>query len=511
MYSDNKRISDRQVFRQMVIVSLPLKLILFPFILQPLPLLYGLIIGLSVLLINILIIKAGENLFNKGKCIKKPLQYIIKARYIILFEISLIVLMDIIGELLLGEIHPLIILVATLIFVYFFTEKKIEIFARFTEILFYPIIIVTVLVLVLGITGIQLKNINVSQIFDLEIKEINLPEIILKIIICIFLFMPWDGFFICEEYSFKLENSNKKCIKAVIISWVIAICNLLVISFLPGMEYMSRVSYPFAVMLKIVGIPGGFLERQEALFGIFIVMAIVIEMAFYGNIIFNESKNKNTRSNHMKKICIYGAVLFLTMVYLGTIDGAGEIKRKIYTGVDVEDRLYVYSLGVDISDEELTNENTIKKYKITFENGDYSSYEGDIADIMSKYKKESVKQPDFTHIKVVVMGKNIWKNEVCIKAVKEFLTNNKISLNSIICRADTSVEETLEKYREKLWKDNNEQNSFGLYAGSILINNGYKYSNILYFQDITEQKGEKAVTKLPLLHIDRSMWISKTY
>jgi len=405
---------------------------------------------------------------------------IVKIKFFIISAVALIVIVNMVRELLLSETREIVIVGTLILATFFFLKENTEVYARFTEVLFYPVIFMIALVLFLSVFSIHGESVDLRHVTSLEIEALPAKQWLLKIFLCLLLFLPWDGPVVYER------NHRRSAFKAAAVSWGITAVFIVVMSLLPGIEVMSDISYPFVTMLKIAGIPGGFLERQEALFGIFVVMALVI--AFLYDV-------KMVTGNKGRDWCRWTVVVTLTVCSLVYLQGynhmrpAGSGKDKIFAALDVENRMFVYAIGVDKKDDE---------YVVTYDVGKMMNCSGDIVEIPEKFRKECEKYPDYSHVKVILLGEEIWKNEEATEKVRDFMEKNAFGLNAIVCRCEGNAEDIM-VYEEGSEKISGERDSFGESVLNVLKNNGYKYSNILYFQDIFKADGIDAFRRLPLI------------
>lgn len=464
MFSENNEISDRQIFRQTVVGSLPLTLLFFPAVTWNLGPVVSSVYGMALWFIAVVLITAGNRMFNSKKenHISRFTKIYVKGRYLLLGAICVTILIRASKDLLLNQLNSLVILLFTGIIIYYFQCHSDEVFARFVETVFVLIIIPIAISILLGVFNIDVKQISV----DIFPSKLKLWEYVMAAVICLFSFVPCGSFFIKEDRQKKIKDSPMVIIKAFTLTWVICLITNIILHLQPVTDYMRATKYPLLTMLKTVGIPGGFMERQEAVFGMFIIMALIVQT---GGII-------KVCTNEKKKLKGAGAIIAVIaaglLIFVGITGDTKDLtlKRSLYAGKDIEDREYVLTIGVDKGRK--------GTFQVTFtvENADTKSktYRADtFKDVINTYESRCEKMVDFTHTKLIILGKDVVESEEMLKEIKSYIKNDNIGLNVLVCKSDEEIIKLVEK-SDKITKD------FGIYVSDLLIKSGYDKINAAY-------------------------------
>jgi len=264
---------------------------------------------------------------------------------------------------------------------------------------------------------------------------------------------------------------------------------------------MADAKYPFLTMLKTIGIPGGFMERQEALFGMFLIMALIIQTGTYLKVCTDKDKKKKSVG------WILASAVTGLLIFTGLSGDTDDLlfRRNMFTGRDLEDREYVLSMGIDVKES---------KYRVTFsiENSDnkIKTYEGEtFDDVIKIYEDECEKMVDFTHTKLVILGDELYDgksqeiSEQRLAELEKYFRENNIGLNVIMCKCDSSIEK-LVIGAENISSD------FGIYVSSLLAKDGYDIYNVAYvFGFDTEETMDVIREKVPKIRLREGVPVVK--
>ncbi len=518
MYSNNNEISDRQIFRQIIVSTLPLGLLFFPAVTWKLGAVISTLGGVLLWGVTLLSVVVGHKVLKKCKKNRegrgknrdvenrgrkgckgiKIAVFLLKLRYLGLAALCVMVLIKSSKDLLLNEMNAIVILVFTGLVIYYFQCHSDEVFARFVETVFILVIAPVIISVVLGVFNIDFAEIT-SKIGSEETLVLSLGEIVqnnsdritpariklgeyvLMIIISIFAFVPCSALLINETKRSKLISSPATIVKAFSVTWGIIILTNIVLWLQPSYRFMEFSKYPFLTMLKTVGIPGKFMERQEAVFGMFVIMALIIQTGAY---------LKNCTDNYKK---ITGAVWIGVAMIAGILIFAGvtkdfediTLKKSLYAGKDVENREYVLMMGIDKAED-------MVQVTFTMENSDVKSktYRAEtLEDAIEVYRRQCEKMVDLTHTKLIMLGEKAVRDEKLLGEIKEYIKEDNMGLNLLVCKTSEEINEMVEK-TDKVSKN------FGIYVSDLLVKSGYDKVNAAFIfgyedeemEDIIEEK-----------------------
>ncbi len=293
MYIDNEKISRRQMKRLMVFNVFSISALMIPRIVVAnagRDGLISIIIGLFLALLFIIFIgfiskhMSGNFMeYTKKKC-GSIIAYIVGAFYIIKYFACLVLcgrlFAEVIEETLLEDTDVRLIILLLLILSAYSASKGFEVRARITEILYFIVLIPSSILLVFGLASIDLANL--LPLLTESTSEIIYGGYLVFITFTTLEFLLFSSYNIQDkavksppehkynskqEKAFKLfKDSNLNYIlNALAIVGIIDILLYVVTVGILGVNDTRRKLWSTVNMIQIVDMPGGFLERHDAL------------------------------------------------------------------------------------------------------------------------------------------------------------------------------------------------------------------------------------------------------
>lgn len=500
MFSENDKISLRQLKRILVFDLFSVSVLITPRIATASAGKDGLItIILAVLyalfyawvLLSLAKCTRGNYLDYSQKSLGSIITFIIGLLYIIKFSACCVftarLFGEIINETLLEDTDPRIIILILLIVSAYSASKGFEVRARITEILYFIVIVPIFILLILGLSKIQLSNL--TPLFTESVRDIFEGG-----------YNVFLTFSILEVLLFcapmiKLKRSDIKkghrlleyVSKAIILMGILEILLFIVTLGILGKGETGQKLWSMVNVIQIIKFPGGFIQRQDAIIlGIWMLSIFSILSAFFyyisfvGKFIFHLSDQNyllvplilllfgasvipmeteqffSYFENYMKFIGMPQSVVIPTIVvFVGKVRKINTTKPvKPYvktllmliafctvvslTGcsdmTEIEDRNFVQTMGIDLNGDELTVYYVLPDLKALTEQGsedpekliiELKGY--DFYEIEESYKLQYNKRLDFSHLKAIILGKNLAENRT---QMAQFLTyvENKYEL-----------------------------------------------------------------------------------
>lgn len=355
-----------------------------------------------------------------------------------------------IKKILLQHMNVYWILVPAVLIVLYGAFLKFEARCRFGEAAFY-FVIIPVVILAL----ITMKKCDVYNLTPLFMT--GNTRTVLSALLLVVLCSPMEMLL----FSGKHFSSNKGMKKSVCISiLVIAIINILYFILNTGIYGIDNASGEEISSVMLMGAVGH-LESATALFAIVSIYSLIncyicyiVKMLKF---IFN--KNRETESRRAG-ICF--ASVIAAAVAAGVLLTFGVPYKDTGNTIEncnIEDKMIVTTMAIDFVD----NEYKVKYGLAHDENGksvaDWSGND------LRKTKQElgylSDGVPDFSHIKVIILGSDILKSEDALEGVGAFINeDNTIPKNAVVACSETSAEEIMGieehdgRYIDKLLRNN---------------------------------------------------------
>lgn len=323
MFSENNKISDRQVFRLLTYDFLGIGTLLLPTMLANTAGRDGIFCILAGLILAFLYLKILQYLMQNTeksypdylkKCCGKVIGYLLWCGYFLYFMLMASYTAYLFSTLMLNglveNISFYLVLLLILIVAFYGMAGGIEGRARVYEMLFWFLMIPLFLMLLAACR--EVKTAYWSPVFSTGFKEVfrgSYYVFFCYSIVTLVLFL--------KEYVTDSEKYRKAAGKAVWFSGGVFAVLYLVLVGLFGVDALAQMKFPAVTMMSRVQITGGFLKRTDAfMFGtwFFTLYALLNSMVFYsGNLVAKAIRDCGGYLEGKKRMLPY--VILLLLVY----------------------------------------------------------------------------------------------------------------------------------------------------------------------------------------------------
>lgn len=323
MFSENNKISDRQVFRLLTYDFLGIGTLLLPTMLANTAGRDGIFCILAGLILAFLYLKILQYLMQNTeksypdylkKCCGKVIGYLLWCGYFLYFMLMASYTAYLFSTLMLNglveNISFYLVLMLILIVAFYGMAGGIEGRARVYEMLFWFLMIPLFMMLLAACR--EVKTAYWSPVFSTGFKEVfrgSYYVFFCYSIVTLVLFL--------KEYVTDSGKYRKAAGKAVWFSGGVFAVLYLVLVGLFGADALAQMKFPAVTMMSRVQITGGFLKRADAfMFGIwfFTLYALLNSMVFYsGNLVAKVIRDCGGYLEGRKKLLPY--VILLLLVY----------------------------------------------------------------------------------------------------------------------------------------------------------------------------------------------------
>jgi len=455
----------------------------------------------------------GNYLEYSKKSLGSILTYLIGLVYMVKFSASCVfcakLFGEIINETLLEDTDTRLIILILLIVSAYGASKGFEVRARIAEVLYYIIILPVFIFLILGLKEIQLSNL--TPLFTESFQNIFLGGYYVFLTFSILEVLLFSASMIKFRKS-DIKKGNRvfgAVTKAIVLMGILEILLFVVTLGILGRGETGQKLWSMVNVIQIIKMPGGFVQRQDAvILGIWmlsiysILSAFFYYISFIGKFIFHLPGQNyllvplilllfgvsvipveteqffSYFENYMKFIGMPISLLIpAIVVFVGKvrkIKNTGSAKPVVksllmimvltsvvsFTGCDdmteIEDRNFIQTMGVDLDGNELTVFYVLPDLKELTEQGSEDpeklilKIKGyDFYAIEESYKLQYNKKLDFSHLKVIILGRNLAKNRTQMAQFLSYVENNyELGRNTLIFTSDTKAKDIIDLNKE---------------------------------------------------------------
>lgn len=498
MFASNGMVSGRQLERQMIIENIGIMCVLSGYLAGDLgnpiyiwiyPL--GMLLAVSYMWI---IFKISDRFGDK--LVKSRLyNIVIGIRFTVMGAVGVYTFYRLTKLLLLKNSQPLLIIAAIAALCVYLGKRDAQVRGRLYEILIWFVIIPIIIILVTsGIkTDITQGISQVKSLIENSKESIFIEAFIPKgdsikaVIYMFFLVSYYEKLIITKNHTYAVLEKNKRLYRVPIIiwsvgAWVYAVCTML---FGKDGSLLK--------LMDIGGIPGGFINRQEAIMAVFIVISLsayASGMLYYANHCVNNILVRGTKEKWCYRFADNVKLLIIAVVFItGFLFGENKIKMdSTQEGREYTEQLpdAKFIAGTEIEKWDFVMSVVFFEEEIYIETASFSEEGGSV---YKKYDAESIRELkimhtagggnrlDFSHIKGIIFADtNKNKTQELIGELEESI---EFSQNILVFFGD---EKQADGIKEKLdsMKDKGECQ---WYLGNILENlgenvNEYKNSHL---------------------------------
>ncbi|GEM_PF-346302 len=450
----------------------------------------------------------GNYLDYCRRSLGRPLTFLIGILYIVKFFASCVFASRLFGEVinqtLLEDTDPRIIVLLLLIVSAYAASKGFEVRARIAEVLYFIVIIPIFVFLLLGLNKIQLSNL--MPLFTESTKDIFIGGYNIFLTFSILELILFSAPLI----KFKNIKKGKRLLhyifRAIVVTGILDILLFVVTLGILGRGETQQKLWSMVTVIQIIKLPGSFIQRQDAIILGFWMLSIfsIISAFFYyislvGKYIFRISKQNyllipfillmfgasvipieteqffNYFEYYMKYIGMPQSIILpAVIVFIGRVKKIKNTRPALKTLLmvtvltsvisltgcsdmtEIEDRNFVQAMGIDLRENELTVYYVLPDLKALTEQGSEEPEKlilelngFDFWEIEELYSLQYNKRLDFSHLKAIILGKELAKDP---KHLSEFLSyvENKYELgrNTLIFTSDSTAKEVISLNRD---------------------------------------------------------------
>lgn len=507
MFSENEKISGRQLYRSIVVTLAGPTLLVCPGVAGKYGgdgfFVYGVAGVLTViytwlmLLIRRLCEKKRfkmKSMNNGGYLMGKTiLQTLLAIKLLLLAVGGLYLICDVVTGILLPETSILMVLAVLAVALIYWNQGSIESSGRAFEILFYWVLVPVIVVVGMAIPKVEPGNLMPQ--LTTETKDIVAAGVFLW-----FLFTPSEILVLCSEHYKKDKKTTLGVWRGVAVLFA---GNLITYGTILGIYGITGINegtpYPLLKVMQISGIPGDFLRRVDGFMSVFLVLSLfcgmVMLLDYLGISIWDicdrlfkkrESDTKKKTSwiiRHKKQI--FSSVIVIFMVISVIIireniaikqpaSGISEVygDKKLISSVELEERAFVMS--VIIGEDTVTFEIASDAQGMWQEESNYVTMKCNTVEEAEKlYKDNGDKRLDFTHMKMIFVEEKIYEEPVSKENLKYMYEQEKFAENILVCRLEGDISRMAANAME-----NGE--AFAVKMEQIMVNSGKSEDMELY-------------------------------
>ena len=434
MFSENGKISERQLFRMIIVASLGPSLLICPRLVSG----FG-GVGLAVYLVSALLglgyiflmlglkeISRLKEISSKsiiGNMIEGFFKAIGVARLFLIAAGGLYIITDVVSRILLPRTNELMVLLLMGVALVYWVKSGLECMGRAMEILFYWVLVPILISLVVAVPNVRVNNLG---LFDIGSTEARAVDFIKVALIMWFVFTPAELVWLVRD---KVEKKYSGAIwKGFGFFWVANILCYGIVLGIYGIKGLRGIdTYPLIKVMQISGVPGDFLRRVDGFMGAFLVVSIFCGIClalvilrrgivgeteferkkYYGDMkVSRVHKQENGKGNsgiNIQKgsLFSYGivAVVILSVIFL---KGEGAYKEKeVFAGVELERRGFVMSIIME--SDQITFEIAENEEDEWQKSSEYVTLDtGSLMEAEELYKENGDKVLDFSHMKILI-------------------------------------------------------------------------------------------------------------
>ena len=478
MFSENEKISGRQLYRTIVVTLVGPTLLLGPRIVAKFGadgfLVYGLAGIFSVIYVALMMFirqcvfekKVFANgLICSSKCMagKALLNVLLSAKLFILSVLGLYLICDVVTGILLPTTHILLILLVLMLGLVYWNQGGIESSARAFEVLFYWVLIPVVIVVGLAVPKIEISNLK-------PMMETSVADIVKAALLIWFLFTPAELLVLCGKHFRNDKKTRNGIWKGVLLLFAGNVVTYgTILGIYGGVGIVEGSPYPLLKMMQISGVPGDFIRRVDGFMSVFLILSlfceIVLLMDYMGisiwqimNLLFGKEKrnasnhnvnNRKTKGNFVNKSskkkvifsCLLAVVMVISVIILreyiplnqpATGRAVVNQEKKVISSVEIEDRAFVMS--IIIGEKTVTFEiASSDKDKWQEESVYVTLQSGIVEEAEAMYKDNGTKQIDFSHIKMVFIEEDIYDSKITLYNLKYMYEQERFAENILVC------------------------------------------------------------------------------
>lgn len=451
MFSDNEKISGRQLYRAIVVTLAGPTLLICPLIARSFGangfFVYGLAGFFSIIYTGLMLICMERVKETKASSVKSLFGTIIRVlvsiKLIFLAIGALYLIVDMVSGILLPETSTFMIILLVAAGLIYWNRGSIEASGRAFETVFYWVLFPIVIVLVLAVPKVDLDRLVPD--FEMSFGRV-LPAALLMW----FIFTPAELLVLCRNHFVKGRQARSGVFRGI---GVVILGNLVTYGVLLGIYGETGLNlggtFPLLKVMQISGVPGDFVRRVDGFMSIFLVLSLFCSMVllldFLGINIWKivHSFNEKIKIENKKKLvfsCVIVAIMSIAVLgleriisdYSEDITLAENMEKKMVSGTELEERGFVMS--VILGEETVTFELADYKDGKWQSNSTYVTMKETLLyDAEERYKDSGDKKLDFTHLRMIFIDEAVYDSNVTDENLQYAYEREKYAENILVC------------------------------------------------------------------------------
>lgn len=398
--------------------------------------------------------KSVGNFQNKKiyRIIRAFIMIVLLAKYLCMSAIVLNAIADVARLILIPDVSSFFIIVLTIVCVLYCINGGIESRGRACEILFYSVLIPILIICVMLIPKVEPGNI-------LPEFSMNLKSAIWDYFIIIWFFVPGELLLLSKDCYDNTPKVRGNVYASITLSAVVNIGIFASALGVYGDATVAKMDRPVLRLLQISGIPGDFLNRQEGIMSVFLIVSMFCSawaLIYHINGLIRNLFMQNNNVKSALKVSSVAVILIVAIFFMYE----GKYKEKIISvnigGMDLEERKFVMSIIVEKSDEGLKIH-----YETASGNGAGTGGTGESGNVSSSFQTvtaatlEEAEEKiefgsgayiDYSHMKVFIMDIEVMEDIELVKnIVTEISDDIEFAENIVVCGIDLNGELNVDK------------------------------------------------------------------
>ena len=494
MFSENEKISGRQLYRAIVVTLAGPTLLICPKIAGR----FGgdgffvyLIAGMLAVLYVGLMLRCRDRADGRAKFMRVSARVLLCIKLLLLAVGGLYLIGDIVSEILLPDTHFIMILLVVAAALVYWNQGSIESTGRAFEVIFYWVLVPIIIVVAVAMPKVSVEHLAPTLTSDVE--NIFVAGVDMWI-----LFTPAELLVTCRKHYRNDRKTTMGVWRGLLMLLAGNVITYGTILGIYGGGIHRGGTYPLLKVMQISGIPGDFLRRVDGFMSVFLVLSLfcgmVMLLDYLGislwqicDILFgnkNEGNNVKGWFNKNKKLIFsltVTAVMVISvyLIEIKTIANQGKAlftetysDKKIISGTELEDRGFVMS--VIIGEGTVTFELASDEENAWQEKSDYVTLETDsVWEAEKLYRKNGSKRLDFTHMKIIFIDGTIYRSDITTDNLRYMYEKEQFAENVLVCSMSGDVSEMAASSVEK-------GDAFAVTMENILVNSGKSEDMELY-------------------------------
>lgn len=369
------------------------------------------------------------------RIIRAIIMIILIAKYLCMVAIVLNAISDVARLILIPEVSSFFVLAITLVCIIYCINGGIESRGRACELLFYFVLIPILIICIMLAPKIEVANL-------LPEFNMNLKEALLDFLLLAWFFIPAEMLFLAKDCYENTDKVRANVYAGIVLSALVIIGIFAAAVGVYGGETVAKMDRPVLRLMQISGIPGDFLNRQDGIMSVFLIISL---FASAWALIYhvNEMIKNLFLQNRNLKTALKVSSVAVVIVVLAFFVYDGKHKEKFIAanvgGTELEERKFVMSIIASIGEEgldfvyEIASSSTESQFEVI------SATNLTKAEEYFEFKNGSY--VDYSHMKVLLLDKSVLENIDLMKSIVNDMSNNlKFAENIVVCAIDLTDE-----------------------------------------------------------------------